>query len=94
MAVTPSAASVRTPRISGGREHHDGWGAGTGTVERYYYLCPCGDGEIVEEHDNVPGFREHGVRILCDKCHAEWRLDDSRGVRAWGLEPIAVAPAL
>jgi hypothetical protein len=36
-------------------------------VERYEeYLCACGDGTIIEEQHNVPGFREHDVRIDCD----------------------------
>jgi hypothetical protein len=57
-------------------------------VERYEYHCPCGDGRIIEEHDNVPGFRDHDVWIDCDKCRAEWRFVSSKAVRKWGLEPI------
>jgi hypothetical protein len=49
---------------------------------------PCGDGEIVEEHDNIPGFREHDVRIECEKCDAEWRFAAGRPVRGWGLELV------
>jgi hypothetical protein len=90
MRTVPSSAPVRTEPIGGGAHGHEGWGAGAGTVERYEYLCPCGDGAIIEEHDNVPGFREHDVRINCDKCRAEWRFVDGRGVRNWGLEPMAV----
>lgn len=56
-------------------------------VERYEYRCPCRDGEIVEEHDNVPGFPEHDVWIDCDKRRAERRFVDGKSVRAWGLEP-------
>ncbi|MDP2267697.1 MAG: hypothetical protein Q8K46_00885, partial [Deltaproteobacteria bacterium] len=89
MRSEPSSAPVRTERIGGGAHDHGGWGAGTGTVERCEYLCPCGDGTIIEEHDNIPGFREHDVRIDCDKCRAEWRFVDGRGVRGWGLEPVA-----
>lgn len=86
----PSSAPVRTEPIDGDAHGHPGWGAGAGTVERYEYLCPCGDGTIIEEHDNIPGFREHDVRISCGKCRAEWRFVDGRGVRDWGLEPMAV----
>ena len=66
------------------------WGAGAGTVERSEYRCPCGDGTVVEEHDNVPGFREHAVWIDCGKCRAEWRFIEGRSVRDWGLVPVAV----
>lgn len=89
----PSAAPIRTERVRGDQRHHDGWGAGDGTVERYEYRCPCGDGAIIEEHDNIPGFREHDVRIDCDKCHAEWHFAEGRGVRNWALQPAAVNPA-
>jgi hypothetical protein len=94
MRTVPSSAPVRTEPIGGGAHDHEGWGAGAGTVERYEYLCPCGDGMIIEEHDNVPGFREHDVRIDCDKCRAEWRFVDGRSVRAWGLEPVAVSATI
>ena len=69
------------------------WGAGAGTTERYDYRCPCGDGKIIEDHDNIPGFREHDVWIACEKCRAEWRFVERRGVRGWALEPVAVRPA-
>ncbi|WP_201851273.1 hypothetical protein [Myceligenerans indicum] len=89
MDTTPDSTPVRTERIRSSVEDVDGYGAGRGDVERYEYWCPCGDGTIIEEHDNVPGFREHDVRIDCDKCRAEWRFADGRSVHAWGLEPIA-----
>ncbi|RKR91807.1 hypothetical protein BDK92_6224 [Micromonospora pisi] len=94
MRTMPSAAPVRTERIGGGAHNHGGWGAGAGTVERYEYLCPCGDGEIIEEHDNVPGFQEHDVRIDCAKCSAEWRFAGGRPVRDWRLEPVAVSATI
>lgn len=89
----PSSAPVRTERVGGDIHEHSGWGAGEGTTERYEYRCPCGYGSIIEEHDNIPGFREHDVRIDCDKCRAEWRFVEGRGVRDWSLEPVAVNPA-
>ena len=87
-ALSPSQP-IRAERIGGGSHDHAGWGAGAGTVERYEYRCPCGDGKIIEEHDNVPGFREHDVWIDCDKCRTEWRFVDGKSVRDWGLELLA-----
>ncbi|CEI28275.1 Putative uncharacterized protein [Propionibacterium freudenreichii] len=93
MRTEPSPAPIRTQRISGDAYDHDGWGAGSGTVERYEFICPCGDGTILEEHDNIPGFREHDVRILCDKCRVEWRFAEGRSTRDWALEPVSVSTA-
>lgn len=93
MRTEPSPAPIRTEPVSRGAHDHEGWGAGAGTVERYEFLCPCGDGRIVEEHDNIPGFREHDVRILCDKCRAEWCFVEGRGVRDWALEPVVANDA-
>lgn len=93
MRTEPSPAPIRTEPVGGDTQDHGGWGAGAGTVERYEFLCPCGDGRIIEEHDNIPGFREHDARIDCDKCRAEWRFVGGRGARDWALEPVAVRPA-
>jgi hypothetical protein len=91
MRTEPSAAPIRTERVGADVHDHGGWGAGAGTVERDEYLCPCGGGTIIEEHDNIPGFREHDVRIDCDKCRAEWRFVEGRGVSDWALEPVSVS---
>jgi len=93
MRSEPSSAPIRTEPVRGDAHDHGGWGAGAGTTERYEYRCPCGDGTIIEEHDNIPGFREHDVRIDCDKCRTEWRFVDGRGVRDWALQPAAVSAA-
>ncbi|WP_410628071.1 hypothetical protein [Amycolatopsis sp. cmx-8-4] len=90
----PSTTYIRTEQISGDSHDHRGWGAGSGTTERYEYLCPCGDGTIIEEHDNIPGFREHDVWIACDKCRAEWHFVEGRGVRDWALQPASVSAAV
>jgi hypothetical protein len=90
--ASPTSTPIRTEPISGESHDVDGFGAGAGDVERYQYRCPCGDGEIIEEHDNIPGFREHDVRIDCEKCRVEWRFVDGRPVREWGLEPVTATP--
>lgn len=87
--ISPAEAPLRTELISRDSRDVDGYGAGDGTVERIRYACPCGAGEIVEEHDNIPGFREHDVYIDCEKCRAQWRFADGRPVRGWGFEPAA-----
>jgi hypothetical protein len=78
---------MRTKMIYSRQESHPGYGAGDGDTERYEYECPCGKGKIVEEHDNIPGFREHDVYICCDKCNQAYDLDTSKGVRCWELVP-------
>ena len=83
---------IRTQRISASSGETQGFGAGPGTMERYEFFCPCGDGKIVEEHDNTPGFREHDRWIECDKCRTEWRFLSDRSVRDWALEPIPQVP--
>ncbi|MEV0453638.1 hypothetical protein [Catellatospora methionotrophica] len=88
MRTVPTSAPVRTKMTSEANRDHQGWGAGTGTLERYEYRCPCGDGYILEEHDNTPGFREHDVHLHCDTCRTVWRFAEGRSVRDWGLEPV------
>ena len=93
MRTVPSSAPIRTEWVGGDSHDQGGWGAGAGTVERYEFRCPCGDGTIIEEHDNIPGFRDHDVRLDCDKCRTQWRFVDGRGVRDWALEPLSVSAA-
>lgn len=76
---------MKTKLISSERYEHEGWGAGSGDCERYEYECPCGKGTIIEEHDNIPGFRDHDVCIICPECSKKYELDVSKGVRAWEL---------
>lgn len=59
---------MRTKLIYESQEEHSGYGAGSGDTEYYEYGCPCGKGKIIEEHDNIPGFRDHDVYIACDEC--------------------------
>ncbi|MFB4353219.1 hypothetical protein RAC69_08730 [Microbacterium sp. LS_15] len=82
---------IRTELVDRDRSDHGGWGAGGGDVERYEFLCPCGKGKILEEHDNVPGFREHDVTIMCRTCSQEWDFVPGRSVRGWRIQPIPAA---
>lgn len=76
---------MRTQRVYSNQEYHPGYGAGDGDTERYEYLCPCGNGRVIEEHDNIPGFREHDAWLQCPECSKKYRLDTSGGVRGWQL---------
>ena len=74
---------MRTDLLSSSKSPYYGFGGGD--VEHYEYACPCGKGSIVEEHDNIPGFRDHSVRILCDECSQKYEIDESNGCRNWEL---------
>ena len=89
--TSPESSGIRTELIDGGMSEHSGWGAGAGDVEYYEYKCPCGESRIVEDHDNIPGFREHDVQIICDRCVVDWRFVPGRPVSRWRLEPMPAA---
>lgn len=76
---------MRTKQIYSSSEYSEGYGAGDGDTERYEYECPCGKGKIIEEHDNIPGFRDHFVGISCEECSQKYTLDKSKGTRNWEL---------
>ena len=76
---------MRTKLVSQKAEDHSGYGAGEGTTEYYEYECPCGNGRIVEEHDNIPGFRAHDMYLLCEKCRKSYVIDTSLGIRNWRI---------
>lgn len=85
--------TLRTESISSSTDETSGWGAGAGTIERHEFLCPCGRGLIIEEHDNTPGFREHDVLIHCDRCRQTWRKVPGLPVRNWRVEPKPISEA-
>ncbi|MCI6006713.1 MAG: hypothetical protein MRZ25_00415 [Ruminococcus sp.] len=76
---------MRTKLVYSSIEDSLGYGVGSGDTERYEYECPCGSGKVVEEHDNIPGFRDHDVYISCEKCKRKYILDISKGIRNWEL---------
>ncbi len=85
--TSPLSTGIRTELLDYEKSDHDGWGAGAGDTERYEYLCPCGAGKIVEEHENIPGFREHDVWITCSTCDAEWEFVPGRAAGGWRIRP-------
>lgn len=66
-------------------EQHLEYSAGVGDTEYYEYECPCGKGTIIEEHDNIPGFRNHSVYLHCDLCSGKYFIDTSAGIRNWRI---------
>ncbi|MCM2532186.1 hypothetical protein NDK43_06960 [Neobacillus pocheonensis] len=50
------------------RTSHSGYGAGSGEVIREEYKCPCGNGEVVYEKDDIPGFKETDISCYCKEC--------------------------
>ena len=56
------------------------------TIRTNKITCPCGKGTIIEEHDNIPGFRDHGVYICCEECNKKYELDLTKGIRNWKLK--------
>ena len=70
--------------------YHPGYGAGDGDIERLEYECPCGKGTIIEEHDNIPGFRDHDVYIACERCYKLFDLNTENGIRAWQLDTFFI----
>ena len=79
---------MRTKLIRSKSEECRGYGEDGGDTERYEYECPCGKGFIFEEHDNVPGSRDHYAYIACKECNKKYFLDMSKGVRYWELKKI------
>jgi hypothetical protein len=87
------STGIRTELIDSDRRGHSGWGAGGGTVESYKFQCPCGEGTIVEEHESVPGVREHDVRTICRKCSGAWEFVPNLAVRQWRIRPVVASAA-
>lgn len=76
---------MRGKKLYENEDFHPGYGAGEGSTERLEFECPCGKGKIIEDHDNIPGFREHDVFLACDECKEKYVFDLSHGVRGWEL---------
>lgn len=90
--ANPEAKPVRTTFVTRSSQEVAGYGGadGEGDMERLVYLCPCGAGEVIEEHDNIPGFRDHSVHLTCGRCRTEWDFAPGRSVRDWALVPASV----
>lgn len=47
--------------------------------ENYEYLCPCGEGFVMEYIETAPGFRSHTAFILCEHCKNKYDLVKTNG---------------
>lgn len=63
--------------IKSSSEKHDGYGAGSGTIDTTEYKCPCGEGKVIYTRDNIPGFRTSDVWIECKICHSNYKINGS-----------------
>lgn len=79
--------SIRPASLGSSKDETPGWGAGSGAIEHYESLCPCGEGKVIRENDRTPGFREHDHWISCNKCRKEWRFVPGLSTAEWRLEP-------
>jgi len=85
--MSENERGIRTELKHSSKDDHPGFGAGSGNTERYEYACPCGKGSVIEEHDNIPGSRDHDVYITCATCKDEWDFVPDLTTRTWRLEP-------
>lgn len=76
---------MRTKLIEEVGHESEGYGAGSGDIVFLTFECPCGKGKIVEEHDEIPGFRDSGVWLDCPECRERYTIDTSQGVWNWEL---------
>ncbi|MCM3411476.1 hypothetical protein [Metabacillus litoralis] len=47
---------------------HVGYGAGSGDIINEEYECPCGQGKVFYEKDDIPGFRSSDIWCTCKEC--------------------------
>ena len=76
---------MRTKEIGRYRKTGVGFGRDRGEILEIRFECPCGKGCIIEEHDEIPGFKNKDVFIRCPDCTKKHTLDISNGVSNWQL---------
>lgn len=55
----------------------EGYGAGPGEIIREEYECPCGNGKVIYEKDDIPGFKDKSTTCWCEECEGKYKF--SRG---------------
>lgn len=59
--------------------YHQGYEAGSGSIDTNTYECPCGKGEYVVEKDNIPGFRDKTYELNCEDCTKKYDFNFNTG---------------
>ena len=59
------------------KNSHPGYGAGSGDTIREEYICPCGNGKVIYEKDDIPGFKDTSIFTDCESCREKY--DFGRG---------------
>ncbi|WP_270851296.1 hypothetical protein [Clostridium tertium] len=47
-----------------------------GTTEQKVYACPCKNGTVVYEYDDIPGSRDWYTIIKCDYCTTKYQIEN------------------
>lgn len=61
--------SIHLKKIEQSKRDHSGYGAGSGYVINEKYECPCGEGVVIYEKDDIPGFRDKSIHCHCKECN-------------------------
>ncbi|WP_251028655.1 hypothetical protein [Bacillus sp. ISL-18] len=64
---------IKLKELSGSSNHHQGYGAGSGSIIKKEYECPCGKGKVFYEKDDIPGFRESDIWTDCKECDEKYK---------------------
>lgn len=48
-----------------------------GVTEQKIYACPCGEGTVVYEEDDIPGNRDQYTKIKCEECIKEYEIKNN-----------------
>ncbi|MDN4605903.1 hypothetical protein [Sporosarcina highlanderae] len=69
--------SISLKLVESKEYEHDGYGAGSGSIIKEEYSCPCGKGKVFYEKDDIPGYRDKSIYSNCDTCNEKY--DFGRG---------------
>lgn len=69
---TSGPKKIELDLIKSDSHEHGGYGAGSGEEIRIEYKCPCGNGRVVYEKDDIPGFKESFTYCYCKECDEKY----------------------
>lgn len=59
-------------QLEDSNHHSVGYGAGSGQVINEVYECPCGNGKVYYEKDDIPGFKSTDISCDCKECNEKY----------------------